>query len=275
MCTLLITSNSDHINHALSSPSFMARGTRDSSLYSLDFGDGKEKSTFIAPMEMSAWGVLDQEDIIGRGRLYALHTHSPTGTTWGRHPAGVFRMAEKGKSNHKLTGRLWHNGQIINAPSDQWDTQYLLDLLIPPTNKPDTFESAIKWDALDSLHGSFAGLLLVTIVNMQTGAAYSRLFIFRNHMSPLICKAPQSSIRTLKAKPDVAHPTEKIFLDSSSYVASVPLAGDEKQEKWGNLTTNTVYEIRLFDRGGVPVYSLSPVTYFNNVFDPYGSGTYR
>lgn len=293
MCTLLVTSNPNHISHAFSSPSFMLRGTKQSTLWALDFYKQEAieqitpreySSKQISPHEIATWAGSDKDDTTER--LYILHTHSPTGDTWGRHPAtlDISRALHNGKTSQiEVSAKLWHNGQLINHPSDEWDTYTLLKNLVPMSEEdidPEApFGSVIDWDYLNRVEGTFAGALYVDIASQHPKLpSQSRLFLFRNSMAPLIVKEPQSGIR---ATNNHAHPTEDIFLDSNAYISSVPLSGDESGSgaqgtNIVNLSVNTVYQVDPFNQmsysvpGVFPVFALQPAAYFANVYDPYG-----
>lgn len=280
MCTLLVTSNPDHISHGMATPSFIQRGTRDQSIWSIEFTEpGKWKTTIAS--EVSSWGAA-QLDNPG---LFITHLHSPTGPTYGRHPAKVeYTDPDPDDLSQKtLRAYLWHNGQIINIPNNRWDTQEILKGIVSEPHNwsaPIFPHNFINWHSLDDIEGSFAGVLYVEAETLtfskgmsHPGIPYRQgaLFLFRNAMSPLVYRDPfiGSPVNSLDA----------FFLHKNSYVASVPLSGHENSIN--TIPKNEVYQVypavtNAFALGGVYPpdidvdFAGEPVAYFENHYNPYG-----
>ncbi len=109
------------------------------------------------------------------GLIYVLHVQSPTSITHNTHPA-------------ENSGRyLWHNGMIDSAAAERlnvrdiWDTQYLLDEIVPLT--PD-----FSADKLNAFEGSFACVY-------YSGLA---VYLFRNRISPFFYNKDEGVISSIK-----------------------------------------------------------------------------
>ena len=284
MCTLLVTPNLDDISHALASPSFLQRGTHGVTVHKVRMNNVLRETSpwgFMNVTEKNDWEHPDEDQWPS---IYVAHAHSPTGHTYGKHPAVVRRVSPDNR--YELTGFLWHNGQVVNQPYDRWDTQDIAEGLLykdlPTVNGIITPSNLIDWGSLDSIEGTFACVFAVMITHKVrfTNVSQGALFFFRNAMSPLVYR--DTDVAVSAERDGSVSPNKRLFLDSDrrNYIGSVPLAGHEKQVK--NIQKNVVYSIAPVMKelaGNTRTLELSKddmvlaanqETTIENMYNPYG-----
>ncbi len=282
MCTLLLTSNPYHISKAFNTPAFVSRASKNSpgTLWALDFTKTQDQDLIIGT-KIRAQGFdpdSEPDDVMGQARLYLLHMHSPTGDTWREHPAS--KQINNVEMGYEISAHLWHNGQVINTPNGVWDTSDLLDNLIHDVAFAGTSRSQfvdemgglIKWDYLDEVEGSFAGALFINVKPIDSEGvdtpSESRLYVFRNNMSPLIARTPMT-MEPCQRSPRL---TDPIYMDETSYISSVPLVGDESNSKWSKVPSNVIFRVDLHSHSELnePIFTLAAARLINNTYNPYG-----